>query len=200
MATVISEGTILYKVYDGCFKSHSGFLFGRTLHRFGHADGMEDLQHGDTIVLEYGGNVCSYDWQAISECPGGNHAPSTTIEEFCTFFDTLLQRVRTAGGVPVMLTLPPVCERLFFKHISTNRNSENILRWLGGGQHFVGDLQKDYNDALLTIATKNAVPVIDIAPIFRNHSSPESLYEADGIHPNDAGRALIVEAIKRFYF
>lgn len=199
-ATMVSEGTILYKVYDGKFKSHSGFLFGRTLHRIATTDTGDTMQQGDTVVLEYGGNVCSYDWQSISRCPGGDHKPTTSVEDFCTFYETLIRRIRTVGGVPVLLSLTPICERLFFNHITNGRNHEHILRWLGGSTCFIRDLQQDYSNALLSLAERNAVPMIDIAPLVEQHHAPETLYEPDGIHLNDKGHLLIVDAIKKFYF
>ena len=42
--------------------------------------------------------------------------------------------------------------------------------------------------------------MIDITHLLDERENADDYYEADGIHPNEAGRALIKERIRQFYF
>ena len=206
-STHTSEGTLLYKIYDGDFHSNSGFLFANTLFhlpsktlRRNVKRQINTISRGDTVVIEYGGNVCNYDWPAISVCPGGEHKPKTSVKEFRMFYDAVLSQVHQAGGVPVLLTIPAVLSQQLVCNISQGLNKEGIMRWIGGEADFIRERIEPYNNAIREIAVERNIPVIDITHLLDQRPDANEYYEEDGIHPNEAGRALITEKIRQFYF
>ncbi|MBQ9546478.1 MAG: SGNH/GDSL hydrolase family protein [Bacteroidales bacterium] len=206
-STRTSEGTLLYKIYDGDFHSNSGFLFVNTLLHLPNKTlrrnvkrQINTIAHGDTVVIEYGGNVCDYDWPAISVCPGGEHKPKTSVKDFRLFYDAVLAQVYQAGGVPVLLTIPAVRSQQLVNNVCQGLNKEGIMRWIGGEAEFIKERIEPYNEAIREIAAEYQTPVIDITHLLDERENADDYYEADGIHPNEAGRALITERIRQFYF
>ncbi len=211
-STVISEGTLKYTISDQGFVQQCERSWERpiqNLSRFGNTilSGqknidryMKDIRFGDAVALEFGGNDCNFDWAAIAENPTGNHQPVTTLEVFRATYLNIIDKLTTHGAMPVLLSLPALASRLFFNHVSKGLDRQNILRWLGGDVNFINNWHEQYNLEIFKIGTQRQVPVIDITSIFLRQHNLEDYYCIDGMHPNEAGHALITDAILQFRF
>ncbi len=155
-----------------------------------------ELPGYEYTALEFGGNDCDFDWKAISENPDAVHIPKTPIDEFERKYSEIIDRVAAAGSKPVLFSLPPLGARRYFSWISRGLNAENILRWLGDEEH-IYRWHEMYNIAVLRLAAVKDVALIDIRRAFLETKDYLSLLCEDGIHPNEAGHALISEVIKK---
>lgn len=158
-----------------------------------HADRLSDYRY---TALEFGGNDCDFDWKAISERPDDVHLPKTPLEEFETLYSRIIDDVTRAGSRPVLFTLPPLCAERYFAWISRGLNAENILRWLGDVGH-IYRWHEMYNNAVLKITAAKNTLLIDIREAFLKTRDYVKLLCADGIHPNEAGHALISDAVMK---
>lgn len=193
--TLVCEGTIRYKLGEKCSLHRARRWWG-----FRRRHGLDKACLGDTVVIEYAGNVCDFDWQAISEHPGGQHEPAQSLAEFKQLYISLIRNLRASGLQPLLLSLPGLCAHRFINHVSENRDRVNILRWLGGEASFINERYEQYAKALQEVAEADAVPVIDIAELFQQQGRPDDYYDADGIHLNEAGNALVDKKILNFNF
>ncbi|MBR1792596.1 MAG: SGNH/GDSL hydrolase family protein [Bacteroidales bacterium] len=190
---IVCEGMVRYIFGDKAVPRISFFGSLRS-RRFDKADS------GDALVLEYGGNVCDFDWQAISEHPGGLHKPSRSLDDFRNTYLSLIRNIRSCGVQPLLLSLPGLRAGRYIDYVSQNRDRFNILRWLGGDVSFINDWYNQYAQALRQLAEESDVPVIDIAGLIQQHPNPDEFYAADGIHLNDRGNALVTNVIRKFNF
>jgi len=158
-----------------------------------HADRLSGYRY---TALEFGGNDCDFDWKAISERPDDVHLPKTPLEEFETLYSRIIDDVTRAGSRPVLFTLPPLCAERYFAWISRGLNAENILRWLGDVGH-IYRWHEMYNNAVLKITAAKNTLLIDIREAFLKTRDYVKLLCADGIHPNEAGHALISDAVMK---
>lgn len=147
-------------------------------------------------ALEFGGNDCDFDWKAISENPDGIHIPKTPIDEFEKYYSEIIDSVADMGSTPVLFSLPPLNARRYFSWISRGLNAENILRWLGDEEH-IYRWHEMYNIAVVKLAAIKDVRLIDIRRAFLETRDYLGLLCEDGIHPNEAGHALICEVIRK---
>ncbi len=147
-------------------------------------------------ALEFGGNDCDFDWKAISENPEAIHLPNTPIEEFEKYYSEIIDDVKKAGSTPVLFSLPPLNARRYFSWISRGLNAENILNWLGDEEH-IYRWHEMYNLAVLKLSAAKDVALIDIRRAFLETRNYLGLLCEDGIHPNEAGHALISEFIRK---
>jgi acyl-CoA thioesterase-1 len=155
-----------------------------------------ELPGYEYTALEFGGNDCDFDWKAISENPDALHIPKTPIDEFEKNYSEIIDRVASTGSKPVLFSLPPLNARRYFSWISRGLNADNILRWLGDEEH-IYRWHEMYNIAVLKLAAAKNVTLIDIRRAFLETRDYLSLLCEDGIHPNEAGHALISEAIRK---
>jgi lysophospholipase L1-like esterase len=147
-------------------------------------------------ALEFGGNDCDFDWKAISEDPEAIHIPKTPIDEFERNYSEIIDRVAGTGSKPVLFSLPPLNAKRYFSWISRGLNAENILHWLGDEEH-IYRWHEMYNLAVLKLAAVKDVTLIDIRRAFLETRNYLALLCEDGIHPNEAGHALISEVIRK---
>lgn len=159
-----------------------------------HASELSEYKY---TALEFGGNDCDFDWAAISERPDDLHIPKTPIGEFETLYSDIIDCVAASGSKPVLFSLPPLNASRYFSWISKGLNAENILHWLGDVEH-IYRWHEMYNIVVLKLAAIKQVPLIDIRGAFLEHRNYVSLYCEDGIHPNEAGHALILNVIKNY--
>ncbi len=155
---------------------------------------QKELSGFDYTILEFGGNDCDYNWEAISENPSQHHLCNTPIAQFTEKYLDLINRVRQNGGKPVLLNLPPIDPKRYFHWISKGLNGKNILSFLGEIET-IYQWQEMYSLAVEDMAKREQVPLIDIRSDFlRNQCFSDYLCE-DGIHPNERGHLLISKAI-----
>ena len=179
--------------------------FGSTIQT---ADAIAD-RHANAIsgseytFIEYGGNDCDFDWMKIAESPQGEFSPNTSLADFKLHFLDLISKVRALGSKPVIISLPPILSApyfSFFSRLMTDQQKANVIIWLGGDTGIISRWHESYNRALFAIAKESQTPIIDITTPFDTFRGDiNSLYCADGIHPNEEGHKLIATTIINNY-
>lgn len=158
-----------------------------------------DISATDVTFLEFGGNDCDFDWRGIADNPTSEHTPKTILDSFKEQFLSLIERVRSLGSKPIILSLPPIDSNAYFSFISRFMNEEqraNIVRWLGGDIDIITRWHETYNKALFEISESTGTPIIDITSPFENYNGDMmALMCSDGIHPNAQGHELIAGSI-----
>lgn len=148
-------------------------------------------------VLEFGGNDCDFNWKEVSERPDDEHLPNTPLSEFEALYSNAIDSISASGSRPVVFSLPPLNAKKYFDWISRNLNGDNILRWLGDVEH-IYRWHEMYNLAVVKLAAIKNVPLIDIRKAFLESRNYLNLFCEDGIHPNEAGHALISDSIRDY--
>ncbi len=152
----------------------------------------ERLSEGETVLIGYGGNDSDYDWESIADHPEDTHQPRTRMEDFVAAYHRIINRIRSAGAIPVMLSMPPMDADRYFRFFTRNLSDwhkNNILSWLGGNTAPIVSGHELYNLALYNIAQQEQVRILDITSGFLSERVYDSYLCDDGIHPNEAGQA-----------
>lgn len=157
----------------------------------------DDLRLFDYTLLEFGGNDCDYKWSEVSMNPFKSHLCNTPITQFREQYIELIERIRSKGGKPVLLTLPPIDPKRYFKWISNGLNAKNILTFLGDVQR-IHSWQGMYSAVITELASVCKVPLIDIRSSFLEQENFSDYLCEDGIHPNSKGHLLISKTINTF--
>lgn len=141
--------------------------------------------------LEFGGNDCDFRWDQISANPRAEHLPATTPERFFAMYGEVINKLKSKGIQPVLMTLPPLdAERYFNWFTRTGLNKRAILDWLGDVQ-FIYRWHESYSSAIWEIGEAFGAPVADIRKIFLEQRNYSRFLCKDGIHPNAEGHQLI---------
>ena len=203
----LDEGIVKYVISSQGFVNRVGETGGqiiRNLSRFGSTifgglnnidRHLREIKAGDRVVLEFGGNDCNFDWKAIAADPLGVHKPQVGLKEFHQLYVSAIEKIRSVGASPVMLSLPALLPQRFFDFVSKGLDKENILRWLGGDVNYISNWHEQYNLEIFKIGAELQVQVIDISTVFLSLRSLGDYYCNDGMHPNEAGHALIAEVV-----
>ena len=143
----------------------------------GHSIVHADLQKGvqaDAVLIEYGGNDCNFDWSKISAAPDEKHLPVTPVGQFKNEMQLMIDETRESGLDPLLMTLPPLDYRRFFKTICHGQNARNILRWLGNA-FAIYRWQENYSDAVAELAVQNHCSLIDVRSAFLTTKNYEAM-------------------------
>lgn len=204
------HGSIKYKISDKAFVARCSKNLGIEVENFARFGSVvtqalkyvnryiDRVKTSDYVLLEYGGNDCNYNWAEISALPDAEHLPAVPIQEFVHQYSSLIDYVRGLGGRPVLLSLPALAPEKFFKHLSKGLNGDNILRWLNGSISNLDRWHERYNIEIFHLGVRKRVPVIDITSVFLERRNYVDYLCEDGIHPNEAGHALIEVAIMNY--
>ena len=159
-------------------------------------DAMKPDERPDMVLVEYGGNDCDFDWEAIARDPAAYHGPKTDISLFRELLRALIVRFSNRHVLPVLLTLPPLDADRYFAWVSRNTPdaAANILSWLGSVSKIYW-WQERYNAAILEVAAETGTHVIDVRSAFLREPDYRDFLCSDGIHPNGEGHALIATRV-----
>jgi len=158
-----------------------------------------ELSRFDYTILEFGGNDCDFNWAEVASEPSADHCCNTPIPEFREKYRELIRRVRQNGGRPVLLNLPPIDSKRYFRWISRGLDCKSIMTFLGETDT-IFRWQEMYSKAVEELAAAERVPLIDIRSGFLSQKNFSRFLCADGIHPNEKGHLLISKAIREKAF
>jgi lysophospholipase L1-like esterase len=207
---LLKEGTIKYQVSHKSFASRCEESLSYPIHnmsRFGCTilSGLKFLERSfseihpnDMVALEFGGNDCNFNWKEVSERPQDDHIPNTPLQKFQETYRNIVDKILSVGAHPILLSLPALQSQMFFNFISRGLNKENILNNLGGDVNFINNWHECYNLEVFKLGKERHIPVINISTIFLRQRHLGDYYCIDGMHPNEAGHALITDAILNY--
>lgn len=158
-----------------------------------------DVESGiscDAAMIEFGGNDCNFNWQAISDRPDESHLPATSPEEYKESMRAMVRNLLHRGIRPALMTLPPIdAERYFRFLVGDKLNRENILRWLGDVQQ-IYRYQEMYSLMVEEVAREFSISLIDIrSRCLANRNFFKDMLCEDGLHPTEEGQRFVGEQI-----
>ncbi|OPJ58086.1 SGNH/GDSL hydrolase family protein [Clostridium oryzae] len=153
----------------------------------------------DIVLLEFGGNDCDYNWQAIANNPKGNFFPNTDISVFEKTLRKLINDFNELNIVPTLMTLPPLDPERYFKWVCNNNPlaERNVLSWLGNINK-IYCWHELYNSTIIDVAEKTKTALINVRGAFLNQYDYKQFLCIDGIHPNEQGHNLIANKILEY--
>lgn len=153
----------------------------------------------DFVLIEFGGNDCDFDWQAVAENPKAEHEPKTDLSLFQKTLDNIIQYFRNLNIIPVLMTLPPLDSDRYFKWICKNdpKVEEQVLLFLGS-TNAIYTWQEQYSKKIEETARRDNAILIDVREAFLSQKDYSRYLCVDGIHPNEEGHKLIADKILEY--
>ena len=159
---------------------------------------LAECGDGDTVLIEYGGNDCNFDWKKVSENPDGEFSPRTEESAFREQYGIAIEKARKTGAKVFASTLFPLDSEKFFGYITKGLDPDGILHWLGD-KFELYRWQEYYSSLVQDIAHKHGCQVIDLrSDIAKLHNLP-SLVCDDGIHPTLKAHEMIENILYNFF-
>lgn len=158
---------------------------------------LENGMSCDTVILEYGGNDCDFNWKEISERPRDEHIPNTPLDVFVETYHHVISKLKGLGVRVVLTTLPPLEPQRFFDWFCKGLNKVHVLEWLGNVST-IYRFQESYSRAVEKIASDTNCLLVDLRGAFLRNRRIENLLCEDGTHPNTEGQRIITGAFLDF--
>lgn len=158
------------------------------------------LVHGmscDTVILEYGGNDCDFNWKEISARPYDEHIPNTPLDVFIETYQKIITKLKGMGVRVILTTLPPLEPQRFYDWFCRGLNKVNVLEWLGNVST-IYRVQESYSRAVEKVAYETNCLLVDLRGAFLRHRRIDNLLCEDGTHPNTDGQRIITGAFLEF--
>lgn len=158
-----------------------------------------EKKNPDIVLIEFGGNDCDFDWDAIAKEPNSSHQPKTDLYIFEKTLNGIIKYFKNLNIVPVLMTLPPLEPNRYFKWICKNNDEaeKNVLSWLGSVKK-IYTWHEQYNSKIVEIAEKSGTELLDVRGAFLEESNYSQYLCVDGIHPNAEGHKLIAGKIMEY--
>ncbi len=150
---------------------------------------------GGVTVIEYGGNDCDLDWDAVAADPVSFHDGKTPLPLFRETLRQFIAEARARGQRPIAVIPPPLEAGRYYRWVARNRDARQILRYLVDVQH-IYRWHERYADAVREEAQALQCPLLDLRTPFLNVRDLPALICEDGIHPNSAGQRLIADTVR----
>jgi lysophospholipase L1-like esterase len=150
------------------------------------------------VLIEYGSNDCDYPWDAVAKEPYATHLPKLSLRQYAANIRALILSVRERGGIPVLTNLHPLDSQSYFNWFTKNdpERQRATMQWLKN-VHNIYWWQEMYSYALERIAGALGAFVVDVRGAFLREADYRAYLCGDGIHPNEAGHALMEQVFLR---
>lgn len=157
-------------------------------------------QGADAVVIEYGGNDSDFLWNEVASTPDKKHLSKTDIAVFRQKLDCMVKGLKARGIQVILMSLPPLDADRYLKWISrgSRETSDSIMRFLGDVSR-IYRYQEIYSNAVVKVALQNGCDLVDVRERFLRSEHFPDLMCADGIHPNERGQQVIVEAFVDYF-
>lgn len=160
-------------------------------------DAFEKLrtEAGARCVIQFGGNDCDLDWDAVSDEPEVFHDGRVPLREFRENLTRFVRMTRERLLEPVLVTPLALISARYFRWVSRERSGERILRYLRNDTESISRWQERYANAVREVSGSEGCPLLDVRNWLLDRMDYPSLFCSDGIHPNEKGHAVIAEMI-----
>lgn len=199
---VVNDRFGLGRVADKAGLSVKNFSkFGCTVTKaLGYVQKMFTKIDSDMVLMNFGGNDCNFDWDAIAQNPLGIHRPNTELDQFVDSYNRMIDFVLEKRSLPVLATLLPVQDKKYIDYVCKVRNLDRkkVMAWVRSRDKSLSEHQKAYSDAVAQIAASRGIPLIDLRSAFTDRLNSSSLIGPDGIHPNERGQKVISGCFEAF--
>lgn len=153
----------------------------------------------DLVLIEYGGNDCDYKWDEVAEDPMAVHLPNTPVKVFEGNILRMVQSLKKLNKIPALMNLPPLNASSYFRWFTKNdpQRAHSILKWL----HDISKIywwQEKYSYTIEKVAQATGAHMINVRGAFLRQPNYRELICADGIHPNEAGQALMEQTFVEY--
>lgn len=152
----------------------------------------------DVVLLEYGGNDCDFNWQAVSANPEMVHQPNTPLPLFLKTYQKMIDMLRSQGIKPLLMNLPPISGERYLNFITSHGpDREQLLRFLGDANQ-IYRYHELYSLSVTRLALQNNIPCVPVREAFLSRTHSLDLMCLDGIHPNEKGHQLMQQVISEW--
>ncbi len=159
-------------------------------------DTLRDCTDDTTVILEYGGNDCNFNWEKVSNDPNGDFLPNTEAEKFSETYLKMIDFAREKGAQVAVCNLVPIDSPRFMNWVSQGLSYENILKWMGDVNR-IARWQEYYSHLAEKVARIAKCPILDLRTSFLTHDRMEKMIGIDGIHPSQEGHSLISSVFQK---
>ena len=154
----------------------------------------KDIAACPTTLVMLGGNDSDFNWPAVAAEPEAPHDCNTPMEKFKEYYNKVLDGIQALGSKPVVINLIPVYGQRYFDWFSRKSDPKALMRFLGTTDS-IEHWNEMYNLAVMRIAARRGVPMLDVRSAFLQKRNFDGLFSEDGIHPSPEGHRRMFEYI-----
>ena len=145
----------------------------------------KDIAACPTTLVMLGGNDSDFNWPAVAAEPEAPHDCNTPMEKFKEYYNKVLDGIQALGSKPVVINLIPVYGQRYFDWFSRKSDPKALMRFLGTTDS-IEHWNEMYNLAVMRIAARRGVPMLDVRSAFLQKRNFDGLFSR-GRHPPQPG-------------
>ncbi len=189
-----SRNSCVHLLQESGIPIESHAMMGYTVEKGLEVFRRSETAEGGNCVIEFGGNDCDLDWQAVSDHPEIFHDGKVPLNRFRNGLETFIRESRSRGLNPVLVTPPPLLSDRYFRWVSRQKDPERILSYLGDVEH-ISRWQERYAWTVRDAAENNGCRLLDLRRAMLEKNNLPELMSQDGIHPNERGQMEMARSI-----
>ena len=171
------------------------------------ADGLKQLSRklkpcaDDTTVLFcFGGNDCDYNWKSI--CEGRcdyEHRHRVAPQDFKKNYEDMIHLLQEKGAAVTAVIAPPIAIEVYLSHLLKSGVDKDIMSEYVNSVQQMQDEYAGYGDIMRDTAKENGCEILSLRESFLALGDMKAYYSKDGMHPNEAGYALIRGDFEKYF-
>lgn len=154
----------------------------------------------DAAFLECGGNDCDYDWKSI--CEGRcdyEHRHRVAPLDFKKNYEDMIHLLQEKGVAVTAVIAPPIAIEVYLSHLLKSGVGKDIMSEYVNSVQQMEDEFAEYGEIMRTVAKVNNCEILSLRESFLALNDIKEYYSKDGMHPNEAGYAIIRDDFTKYF-
>ena len=160
------------------------------------APGAEDT----TVLFCFGGNDCDYNWKSI--CEGRcdyEHRHRVAPQDFKKNYEDMIHLLQEKGAAVTAVIAPPIAIEVYLSYLLKSGVDKDIMSEYVNSVQQMQDEYAGYDDIMRDTAKENGCEILSLRESFLALGDMKAYYSKDGMHPNEAGYALIRGDFEKYF-
>ena len=153
-----------------------------------------------TVLFCFGGNDCDYDWKSIGEgkCDY-EHRHRIAPQDFKKNYEDMIHLLQEKGAAVTSVIAPPIAIEMYLSHLLESGISREVMSEYVNSVQQMQDEYAEYGDIMRAVSKENGCEILSLRESFLALDDMKAYYSKDGMHPNEAGYALIRGDFEKYF-
>ena len=116
-----------------------------------------------------------------------------------SYYEDMIHLLQEKGAAVTAVIAPPIAIEVYLSHLLESGVGKDIMSEYVNSVQQMRDEFTEYGEIMRAVANENGCEILSLRESFLALDDMKAYYSKDGMHPNEAGYALIHDDFEKYF-